>query len=108
MTYGTVDCATCAHNAAMDSGGVGTDGKTWAEMFNFLEASSILDADYDCTYLPAANFSSDNTVTASYLEVSISTALVVQLSWVCTLGKFSLMMGNDCQTSNLYGMETVY
>ena len=53
-------------------------GKIWAVMFKLLKPSSMPDADADCATISAADVAADHTVTASYLEVRITTAMEIQ------------------------------
>ena len=71
-------------------------GKTWSRMFDLLAQ----DSDTDCSII--------FTGTAPYLEVRISVAMDIKLLWICNLARASGMMGHDCQTWTLHGMETNY
>ena len=60
-------------------------GNIWAVMFKLLEPPSTPDADADCATISASDVAADHPVTASYLEMRITTALEIQRSRGCTL-----------------------
>ena len=53
-------------------------GKIWAGKFKFLEALSMPDLFTDCAALSADDVEDYPPATVSYLEVRISSALVIQ------------------------------
>ena len=52
--------------------------QTWPGMFDFLEASSTLNTDADCSAPFANDVATDPPVTASSLEVKISAYIAIQ------------------------------
>ena len=81
-------------------------GKTWARIFEFLEASLTPDADSDCAALSTADVMIGPPATASSLDMSISAALEIQRSWGYTYVNASGMMGHDFHNWTLPSMET--
>ena len=82
-------------------------GKTWASMFEFLKPSSTPDADADCAIISVADVAADPPAAASSLEVRIPTAHAIQRLQGCTLENDLGLMGPNCKTWTLRGMETV-
>ena len=72
---GVINCSAREFSDVANRGNVGTDGKTWADMFELLEAPLIQDSDTDCASLSAADITADTPATASYIDVIISAAL---------------------------------
>ena len=64
-------------------------GQTWAGVLEFLEASLIPEVDANCATISAADVTDDPNTTASSLEVSISTTLVIQGLRGCNLANAS-------------------
>ena len=82
-------------------------GQTWASMLEFLAPSSTPDADTDCATISAADVAADPPVTASSLEVRIPAALAIQRLWGCTMANDLGLMGRNCESWTLRGMETM-
>ena len=82
-------------------------GQTWASMFELLEPSSTPDAEADCATISAADVAADPPATASSLEVRIPTDLVIQRLRGCTVANALGLMGRNCKTWTMRGMETV-
>ena len=70
-------------------------------------AIHLVDNDADNSSIFVTDFVDDPPTTASYLELSISTAIAVQLLRSCTLDSAPGQIGCDCQTWTLRGMDTV-
>ena len=79
-------------------------GQTWAGMFEFLEASSTLDADTDYAAVSTNDVVADTHANVSSLEVRIPTYMVIQRLRGCTLSNTSGPMGRNLQTWMLHGM----
>ena len=75
-------------------------------MFEFLETSLKPDADADCAAFYIYDVVVDPPATASYLEVSIPTALLIKRSQSYTLDNDSGIMGHNCRTWMLNGLDT--
>ena len=76
-------------------------------MFKFLEASSTPDTDNDCGAVPTVDVKADTTAAASYLKVSISTAMLIQRTRLCTLANASGLMGRNYLTWTLRRMNNM-